>query len=111
MSARTFVEKVFDARSGDIVFRKPDLVLSHDNTASIEKTFHKMGGETVAFPEQLVNVLDHNAPPTNSKLANDYQRIREFVSEQCVSKFHDAGEGICHQLMSLWHLLMGHRIQ
>ncbi len=100
MSGRTFVEKIFDAPAGSIVFKKPDIILSHDNTASIEKTFKKMGGEQVADPGQLLNVLDHNAPPTNSKLANDYQRIREFVKEQGVSKFHDVGEGICHQLMS-----------
>ena len=29
-------------------------------------------------PGQLLIVLDHNAPPTNSKLANDYQQIRDF---------------------------------
>ncbi|MEI7663003.1 MAG: aconitase/3-isopropylmalate dehydratase large subunit family protein, partial [Bacteroidota bacterium] len=44
--------------------------------------------------------LDHNAPPTNSKLANDYQVIREFVEKFGITKFHDAGDGICHQLMS-----------
>ena len=42
---RTFVEKIFDAPAGSIVFKKPDIVLSHDNSASIRKTFEKMGGE------------------------------------------------------------------
>lgn len=50
-------------------------------------------------PDQLVVVLDHNAPPTNSKLANDYRQIRSFAREQGIRRFHDAGEGICHQLM------------
>lgn len=97
---QTFVEKIFDAPTGSIVFKKPDIVLSHDNTASIEKTFKQMGGDKVADPDQLMHVLDHNAPPTTAKLANDYQRIREFAQEQGVTRFHDAGEGICHQLMS-----------
>jgi 3-isopropylmalate/(R)-2-methylmalate dehydratase large subunit len=44
MSGRTFVEKIFDAEKGSVVFRKPDIVLTHDNTASIKKTFEKMGG-------------------------------------------------------------------
>ena len=100
MAGRTFVEKIFDAPKGSIVFKRPDIILSHDNTASIEKTFKKMGGEKVADAGQLLNVLDHNAPPTNSKLANDYQRIRDFVKEQGVSRFHDVGDGICHQVMS-----------
>ncbi len=97
---QTFVEKIFGAAAGSIVFKKPDLVLSHDNTASIAKTFAQMGGERVFDPAQLVNILDHNAPPTTAKLANDYAAIREFVAFQGVEKFHDAGEGICHQLMS-----------
>jgi 3-isopropylmalate/(R)-2-methylmalate dehydratase large subunit len=97
---RTFVEKIFDAPQGAIVFRKPDLVLTHDNTSSIWNTFEKMGGEKVSDPDRLVVVLDHNAPPTSAALANSYNLIREFVAEQGVKKFHDAGEGICHQLMT-----------
>jgi len=96
----TFVEKIFGAPAGTIVFHKPDLVLSHDNTASIRKTFEKMGGKYLCDPEQLVVVLDHNAPPTNAALANTYQSIRNFVKQEGVSKFHDAGSGICHQIMA-----------
>jgi homoaconitate hydratase family protein/3-isopropylmalate dehydratase small subunit len=99
---QTFAEKILKANAGAIVFYKPDIVMSHDNTASIEKTFQKMGGTKVFDPDQLFFVLDHNAPPTSSKLANDYQRIREIAVEQGVRKFHDVGEGICHQLMSLY---------
>jgi 3-isopropylmalate/(R)-2-methylmalate dehydratase large subunit len=102
MSGLTFAEKVLGARAGAIVFRKPDIVMSHDNTASIEKTFMKMGGSRVADPGQLFFILDHNAPPTSSKLANDYQRIRDLAHEQGITKFHDVGEGICHQVMSLY---------
>ena len=99
MKGKTFAEKIFGAPAGDIVFRQPDIILTHDNTSSIESTFRKMGGKKVFNPDQLLIVLDHNAPPTNSKLANDYQQIRNFVTEQGIRKFHDAGDGICHQLM------------
>ncbi len=97
---QTFVEKIFGAPVGSIVFKQPDLVLSHDNTVSIAKTFAKMGGTRVFDPAHLVTVLDHNAPPTTAKLANDYKAIREFAAEQGIPNFHDAGEGICHQLMA-----------
>jgi len=100
MNPRTFAEKIFGAEAGTIVFKKPDIVLSHDNTVSIEKTFRKMGGEHVADPDQLLVVLDHNAPPTSAKLANDYQRIRDFAGEEGIKRFHDAGSGICHQIMA-----------
>lgn len=100
MAGKTFAEKIFDAPQGSIVFRKPDLILTHDNTASIFGTFRKMNGEKVKDPEQLLIVLDHNAPPTSAKLANQYQQIRDIVHEQGITKFHDAGKGICHQIMA-----------
>lgn len=96
----TFAEKILGAPQGAIVFRKPDLVLSHDNSASIRKTFEKMGGVRVHDHGQLVIVLDHNAPPTTAQLANTYRSIREFAAGQGISRFHDEGEGICHQLMA-----------
>lgn len=100
MESRTFVEKIFNAKTSSIVFKKPDIILTHDNTASIFKTFEKMGGEKFHDPKQNLVVLDHNAPPTNAKLATQYQAIRDIVKEQGVEKFYDAGRGICHQIMS-----------
>jgi 3-isopropylmalate/(R)-2-methylmalate dehydratase large subunit len=100
MSGRTFAEKVLGAPVGTLVFRKPDLVLSHDNTASIEKIFRKMKGTRLFDPGRIMVTLDHNAPPTTAKLANDYQQIRHFVKDNEVNRFHEAGEGICHQLMA-----------
>ena len=99
---KTFAEKIFGAEAGAIVFKKPDLVLSHDNTASIHATFGKMGGDKVKFPDQILIVLDHNAPPTNAKLANDYQKTRDIVAKQGIKKFHDVGKGICHQIVSYY---------
>lgn len=100
MAGKTFAEKILGAPVGSIVFRTPDLVLSHDNTSSIEDIFKKMKGEKPAHPESLVVVLDHNAPPTNAKLANDYQQIRKFAARNDLKRFHDVGDGICHQLMA-----------
>jgi 3-isopropylmalate/(R)-2-methylmalate dehydratase large subunit len=102
MSKQTFAEKILKATAGTIVFATPDLILSHDNTSSIYSTFKKMGGVNIANPDALVIILDHNAPPTNSKLANDYQVIRDFVEKFKIQKFNDVGNGICHQLMSLY---------
>lgn len=102
MAGKTFAEKILNAPTGSIVFAKPDIVLSHDNTASIAGTFKKMNGAKVAYPDQLLIVLDHNAPPTSAGLANDYQAIRNIVEEQGIGKFHDVGKGICHQIMALY---------
>jgi 3-isopropylmalate/(R)-2-methylmalate dehydratase large subunit len=103
MSGKTFAEKILNADSGSIVFAEPDIVLTHDNTASIAQTFKKMNADPAAKvhdPDQLMIVLDHNAPPTSAKLATQYQNIRDIVKEYRVDRFHDVGSGICHQLMS-----------
>ncbi len=100
MKPMTFVEKVLGAPEGAVVFRKPDLILTHDNTPSIFQTFRKMGGEKVSDPGQMVVVLDHNAPPADAKLATQYQDIRDIVAAQGIKKFYDSGMGICHQMMS-----------
>ena len=100
MNAMTFAEKIFKAPCGAIVFARPDLVLTHDNTSSIFNTFRKMGGEKVADPSQLMVVLDHNAPPADAKLATQYQDIRDIVKRQGIGRFYDSGKGICHQVMS-----------
>jgi 3-isopropylmalate/(R)-2-methylmalate dehydratase large subunit len=97
---QTFAEKIFKAPVGAIVFARPDIILTHDNTSSIYKTFQKMGGKNVADPGQMLVVLDHNAPPADAKLATQYQEIRDIVAQQGIKKFYDAGKGICHQIMS-----------
>jgi homoaconitate hydratase family protein/3-isopropylmalate dehydratase small subunit len=102
MKALTFAEKIFGAQAGTIVFARPDIILTHDNTSSIYRTFRKMGGEKVSDPDQLLVVLDHNAPPADAKLATQYQEIRDIVANQGIGKFHDSGDGICHQLMSYY---------
>ena len=100
MDPKTFAEKIFKAPAGAIVFARPDIILTHDNTSSIYKTFQKMGGKNVANPDQMLVVLDHNAPPADAKLATQYQEIRDIVAQQGINKFYDAGKGICHQIMS-----------
>jgi 3-isopropylmalate/(R)-2-methylmalate dehydratase large subunit len=100
MNPQTFAEKIFKAPAGAIVFARPDIILTHDNTSSIYQTFLKMGGINVSDPNQMLVVLDHNAPPADAKLATQYQEIRDIVTKQGIKKFYDAGKGICHQIMS-----------
>jgi 3-isopropylmalate/(R)-2-methylmalate dehydratase large subunit len=106
MNSQTFAEKFFNAPQGAIVFARPDIILTHDNTNSIYKTFQKMGGLNVSNPNQMLVVLDHNAPPADAGLANRYQEIRDIVAKHGIKNFYDAGKGICHQIMS-YHALPG----
>ena len=106
MVGKTFSEKLFsiksgrDVSAGNIVYVEPDLILSHDNSASIDKTFQKMGGKKIKYPDRLIIVLDHDSPPTSAQIANDHKAIRELVKNYDIKNFYDEGAGICHQLMS-----------
>lgn len=102
---KSFAEKIFsmklnrDLTAGTIVSIKPDHVLTHDNTAAILGTFHKMGGETLYDKSQPVVILDHIVPAASEKAATNHQKIRMFVAEQEIENFYDCGRGVCHQVM------------
>jgi len=102
----SFAQKVLAAKAGlqsaavgQIVEIEPDYCLSHDNTAAISKTFKKIGVERVKYPERFVIVLDHTVPASIEKYALGHKEIREFVYEQGIANFYDAGVGICHQVL------------
>jgi 3-isopropylmalate/(R)-2-methylmalate dehydratase large subunit len=84
---------------GEIVFVKPSVVLSHDNSADISKTFEKMGPKRVFDPSKIFIALDHEVPPPDSKKALNHSIIRDFVKKYGITNFFDCGEGICHQVL------------
>jgi 3-isopropylmalate/(R)-2-methylmalate dehydratase large subunit len=103
---QTFAQKVLarnvDRREvavGEILQVKPDVALSHDNSAPIYAIFQEMGGKTLADPERLAVFLDHAAPAPTTKHAENHRVIRDFVGEQDVTHFFDVGRGICHQVL------------
>lgn len=103
---KTFAEKILALKSGQpkveagqIVQVRPEVTLSHDNSAAIIEIFRNMGGEHVVDPGMLAIFLDHAAPAPTTKHAENHRQIREFVSEQGLSHFYDIGRGICHQVL------------
>ncbi|MBD3370525.1 homoaconitate hydratase family protein [Candidatus Fermentibacteria bacterium] len=103
---KTFAQKVLEraagrlVKPGEIVFAEPDLIMSHDNTAAIIDKFRTILPEgNVRYPERLAVVLDHVVPAATCKNAADHAKIREFVEEQGIENFYDAGTGICHQVV------------
>ncbi len=106
MSGRTAAEKILarasgqaDARAGDIVEASPDLVMSHENTFLVEKSFSEFGLERPWDPERLVIVLDHRTPANTAQTAAVHSKIRRIVHEYGIKRFYDSGEGICHQIL------------
>lgn len=100
MKKGTFVEKILNAPAGSIVYAEPDIVLSHDNSARVQKLFEKIKGQTLLKPESLIVVLDRKMTGTTDELMHDYNSIRDFMEEQNVERFFDCDKGICHQVLT-----------
>lgn len=103
----TFAEKALaragglpTAVAGQVVDARPDVALSHDNTAAISKIFRAIGLEKVAIPEKMCITLDHAVPAPTARHAQNHAEVRAFVAEQGVKNFFEAGRGICHQVLS-----------
>lgn len=102
---KTFAEKILAQKAGlaavepgQIVTVRPDLGMSHDNTAAIAKLFGKIGRKRVKEPEKFVVILDHVVPAASVEYAENHKEIREFVREQGI-RFYDVGRGVCHQVV------------
>ncbi|GIV79117.1 3-isopropylmalate dehydratase large subunit [Litorilinea aerophila] len=85
---------------GQVVDARPDVVLSHDNTAAIRRIWLQFGQERVVIPERLAITLDHAVPAPTTRHAQNHAEVRQFVAEQGIRHFWEVGRGICHQVLS-----------
>ena len=85
---------------GQVVDARPDVVLSHDNTAAIRRIWREFGQERVLIPDRIAITLDHAVPAPTTKHAQNHAEIRQFVQEQGIRHFFEVGRGICHQVLS-----------
>jgi len=92
---------------GEIVEPKAGLAMSHENAALVMNQFFQIYEGTgleakVWDPSRIAIIFDHRVPAESSKTATNQKKIRGFVGEQGISKFHDIrGDemGICHQIL------------
>jgi homoaconitate hydratase len=105
----TFVETVATAhawgrpdhrpvRAGDLVWLRPDFLMTHDNSSAVLARFRAMGASRVADPGRCVIVLDHDVQNTSPANLAKYAAIDAFAREQGI-EMHPAGSGIGHQVM------------
>ena len=102
---KTLAEKILseksggDAKAGDIVIAKVDLAFVQDTTGPLTVRQFQTSGMSLANPERTVLFIDHAAPSPNANLSNDHIFLREFSRQNnCI--LSEAGEGICHQIVS-----------
>lgn len=106
VTGRTASEKILarksgdeDARAGEIVEAVPDLIMSHESTYLVAKSFSELGLDRPSRPDRIVVVLDHRTPANTAQTAHVHTRIRTLAKEFNITHFFDCGEGICHQLL------------
>jgi len=94
--------------AGEIVEPAVDLAMSHENTALVINQFLDIFKGTALAPKiwdppKVAVIFDHRVPAESSKTATNQKKVREFVAQQGISKFHDVrGDrgGICHQILT-----------
>ncbi len=111
---QTLVRKILARASGkekvevgDIVEPKVDLAMSHENGALVINQFLEIFKDTtieptVWDPAKITLIFDHRVPAESKKTATNQMKIREFVNNNGIAKFHDIrGDemGICHQIL------------
>ena len=110
----TVVEKILAkaaglerVRAGDVLEPRVDLAMSHENAALVINQFHEVyqGTGKPARPwdsSRIAIIFDHRVPAESPKTATNQKKVREFVAEHGISRFHDVrGDtgGICHQIL------------
>src|SRR5512136_290573 len=110
----TIVEKILaratgrsTVNAGDVVEPRVDLAMSHENAALVLNQFEEIYKGTglearVWDPQKIAIIFDHRVPAESSKTATNQKRVRDFVAQQGIKKFHDIrGDegGICHQIL------------
>jgi 3-isopropylmalate/(R)-2-methylmalate dehydratase large subunit len=110
----TAVEKILarasgkrTVKAGDVVEPRVDLAMSHENAALVINQFKEIYEGTGLpakpwDPSRIAIIFDHRVPAESAKTATNQKRVRAFVAEHGVEKFHDVrGDvgGICHQIL------------
>jgi len=106
LMGKTLAEKILsaksdtDARAGDIVVARLDLVFVQDSTGPLAlRQFNETGFSSLNKPERTVLFIDHSAPSPARELSNDHTFLRSFAEEKG-AVLSDIDQGVCHQLVA-----------
>jgi len=104
--AKTLAEKILgrasgrDADAGDLVVVSLSRVMVHDSVVdAVISGLRDLGRERVWDTSRVAVFIDHAAPAPTPVVADSHRVLREWVREQEIATFYDAGEGVCHQIM------------
>lgn len=84
--------------AGEIVITNVDYCFTHDASGPLLIRQLRDAGLTIGAPNRSIVFIDHAVPSPRPELSNDQRTLRLFA-EELGTGFHEAGSGICHQLM------------
>jgi len=85
---------------GEFVVASVDLAMVHDIFATrVFSLLRSAGFRRVWDRTRVVAVIDHLVPAPTAAAAAVHQQMRRDVAEFALTRFYDAGTGICHQLL------------
>ena len=95
--ARGFgVDKV---QTGQIANCDVDIAGINDLYLQTVHSFYEMDGVQVVHPDKVLVFLDHYAPASTIKQAENHKAFRAFCKEQGIDGLMDIHEGVCHQIL------------
>ncbi len=105
-SAKTFAQKALERgsgagelRPGTIVEVAPDLYMSHTASWRCIKTFDKLKGAVIRYPERIAMVMDHISPAPTAQVAGYHRLCRDFARKHGIRTFYDVNAGIAHLVL------------
>jgi len=89
-----------EVRAGDLVIAPVSRVMVHDSVIdAVMAGLRALGKDRVWDTGRVCVFVDHAAPAPTPVVADSHRTLREWVRDQGIATFYDAGEGVCHQIM------------
>jgi methanogen homoaconitase large subunit len=103
---KTLAEKILsrasgrDVHAGELVIAPVSRVMVHDSVIdAVMGGLRDLGKERVWDTSKVAVFIDHAAPAPTPVVADSHRVLRDWVRQQEIATFYDAGEGVCHQIM------------
>lgn len=101
------LEKILAAHSGQETVVTGEIVNCHIDVAGINDiylqvvhSFREINGTQVKVPENVLVFMDHYAPASSVRQAENQKAFREFCKTQGIEGIMDINEGVCHQVLA-----------
>ena len=101
----TIAEKILgeksgmEAKAGQLVVADIDVIMAHDSLGPMAlEALAEMGDIVIPHPERICFMTDHLVPAPARNYAQMQKQMRDFARLRGIRQ-HEAGEGICHQLL------------